>query len=48
MARPWIRDRSTALLLGYGMVIVGFFVLRDAYEHRNKPRPLWSSFLPGG
>jgi hypothetical protein len=48
VTRPWIRDRRTALVLGYGLSLLGVFVLRDAYEHRNKARPLWSTFIPGG
>lgn len=46
--KPWIRNRGTALWLGYALCVGGVFVLRDAYEARNKPRPLWSMFVPGG
>lgn len=44
---PWIKDQRTALLLGLSLSLGGLFVLRDAYEHRNQPRPAWLSFVPG-
>lgn len=47
MGRPMIRDQRTALMLGLALTLAGVFVLRDAYEHRGTPRPLWLSFIPG-
>lgn len=46
--KVWIRNQAVALWVGYALCVGGVFVLRDAYEHRNKPRPLWSTFIPGG
>ena len=48
MSRVYFRDRRTALLVGYGLGLAAILVLRDAYEHRGKPRPFWSTFMPGG
>ena len=45
--RPWIKDQRTALVLGLTLSLGGLFVLRDAFEHRGAPRPLWLSFVPG-
>lgn len=45
--RPIIPDRRTAQLAGYGFVLVGAFLLWDAYEARGRPRPFVSRFLPG-
>ena len=45
--RPWIRDRRTALLLGYGGLLVGSFALYDAYESRGRDKPFIAKFWPG-
>jgi len=45
--RVWVRDRTTALWLGYGMVTAGALLLWDAYEHRGRQRPFAAKFLPG-
>lgn len=44
---PVIRDRRTALVIGYGGILVGAWALWDAYECRGKPRPFAAKFLPG-
>lgn len=41
-----IRNRRTALLLGYGGILLGSLALYDAYEHRGKDRPFAVKFLP--
>lgn len=43
-----IRDRKTALWLGYGGIVLGALCLYDAYENRGRSRPFASKFLPGG
>lgn len=45
--RPWIRDRSTALLIGYTGMIIGALALWDAYENRGRSRPFATKLLPG-
>lgn len=45
--RPYIRDRTTALVAGYVLIFAGIFCLRDAYERRNINRPFINTFLPG-
>lgn len=47
MSRPLVRDQRTALTLGLALTLAGVWMLRDAYEHRGKPRPLWLAFVPG-
>lgn len=47
MKRPYIKDRRTALGLGYGLGFAAIFCLRDAYERRNVNRPWWTIFVPG-
>lgn len=47
MKGPRIRDRRTALLLGYGGILVGALALWDAYEMRGRRRPFLVKFLPG-
>lgn len=41
-----IRSRRTALLLGYGGILLGSIALYDAYERRGKDRPFATRFLP--
>lgn len=45
---PFIYDRTMALVLGYGGIIIGALALYDAYELRGKRRPFMTKFLPGG
>lgn len=45
---PVIRDRRTALVIGYGGILVGAWALWDAYERRGKRRPFATKLLPGG
>lgn len=47
MARGWVKDRRTALLGGYGFIVLGSALLWDAYEARGKARPFFTKFLPG-
>lgn len=44
--RPYIRQRRTALWVGYVGILVGAAALYDAYERRGKERPFISRFLP--
>ena len=46
--KPWIGDRRTALLVGYGGIIIGSLALWDAYETRGASRPFATKLLPGG
>ena len=46
--QPWIRDRNTALWIGYAGIVIGALALYDAYENRNRRRPFATKLLPGG
>ena len=46
--RPYIRDRNTALVVGYAGILIGALALYDAYENRGKRRPFATKLLPGG
>ncbi|MBM7510052.1 hypothetical protein JOE61_003866 [Nocardioides salarius] len=41
------RRRSTALLIGYGGILLGAAALYDAYEGRGRTKPFMVKFLPG-
>lgn len=45
--RPVIADRRTALLAGGALVLLGSYLLYDAYEHRGRTRPWPLRLLPG-
>lgn len=45
--KPWLPDRRTALLVGYGGIIIGSLALWDAYENRGAQRPFLAKWLPG-
>ena len=45
--RLLIRDRQRALLLGYGAIALGSYLLYEAYEKRGKSRPWVSTLAPG-
>ena len=45
---PVIKDRRTALFVGYGGIIIGALALWDAYEQRGRRRPFLTKLLPGG
>lgn len=47
MSHAWIKDRNTALLIGYGGIIIGALALWDAYENRHRRRPFLTKLLPG-
>jgi hypothetical protein len=45
--RPWIADKSTAILVGLALFAAGVIVLWDAYERRGARPPLiLRPFLP--
>ena len=44
---PMIRNRRTALAIGYGGILIGACALWDAYERRGRTRPFMTKFLPG-
>jgi hypothetical protein len=44
---PVIRNRHTALVIGYGGILIGAAALWDAYERRGRTRPFMTKFLPG-
>lgn len=44
---PAIRNRRTALAIGYGGILIGAWALWDAYERRGQKRPFMTKFLPG-
>lgn len=48
MSRPVVPDRRTALLAGVGLVLLGSWLLYDAYEARGRGRPFALRLLPGG
>lgn len=45
MTRPVVRDRDLALWGGWGALLLGAFLLRDAYERRGRKRPFASKVL---
>ncbi len=45
--RPVVPDRRTALLAGVGFLVLGSYLLYDAYEHRGRTRPFALRWLPG-
>lgn len=47
MTKHIVRDRNTALALGIGALVVGSWLLYDAYEGRGIQRPFAARFLPG-
>lgn len=47
MKRPRIRDRNHALVAGVGALVLGSWLLYDAYEGRGRSRPWALRFLPG-
>lgn len=48
MSGPVVPDRRTALLGGVGCILVGAWLLYDAFEARGRNRPFVMRFLPGG
>lgn len=44
--RALIRNRNTALLVGYLGLFIGAVAMWDAYENRGRQRPFASKFLP--
>lgn len=46
--RATFRHRRTALITGYGGILLGAWALYDAYEGRGQRRPFIAKFLPGG
>lgn len=39
MTRPRIRDRRVALAGGYAALVLGVWLLRDAYDRRGRRKP---------
>lgn len=47
MRRPWIANADTEVILGLGLVVVGFALLYDAYDGRGRAKPrILGPFLP--
>jgi hypothetical protein len=40
-------NRQQQIYAGCGAVIVGAWLLHQAFEGAGKPRPFWARFLPG-
>lgn len=40
-------SRNTALIVGYGGILIGAWSLWEAYEKRGMRRPFLTKFLPG-
>lgn len=47
MKQPVIRDQRTAITAGAACLIVGSFLLYDAFDARGRRRPFWTYLLPG-
>lgn len=47
MSGPTVPDRRTALLAGVGCVVLGAWLIYDAYDARGRQRPFWLRLLPG-
>lgn len=43
---PVVHDRQLALWGGVVMLVLGSFLVYDAYEGRGRPRPFITRFLP--
>lgn len=46
MSRHLIKDRNTELLVGVAALVLGAYLLHDAYEGRGRTRPFAARFLP--
>jgi hypothetical protein len=44
--RPWVANRTVALIGGIALTLAGSLLLYDAYEHRGTSRPFALRFLP--
>lgn len=47
MARTFVKDASTATVLGLALVAGGAFLLYDAHERRGIARPFWLRLFGG-
>lgn len=47
MSKAVVPDQRAAQLAGMGCIVLGAFLLYDAYEARGRSRPFWTRFLPG-
>jgi hypothetical protein len=45
--QPVVRDRDVALWGGMLAIVVGSYLLYDAYEARGRTRPFLTKLLPG-
>lgn len=39
-------SRETKLIVGYGSLLLGAWMLREAYERSGRERPLLARFVP--
>lgn len=46
--KVWCKNRTLALAVGYGGIVIGALALYDAYENRGARRPFATKLLPGG
>jgi hypothetical protein len=45
--RHLLRDAKAEKLTGYGALLLGFYLLYGAYDHRGRPKPkAMGPFLP--
>jgi hypothetical protein len=42
-----VRNSNKGAVLGYAMIIGGFYLLYDAYDKRGRSRPFLAKLLPG-
>jgi hypothetical protein len=45
--KPPVMSRQSALIVGYGGILLGAWSLWQAYEARGVKRPFLTKFLPG-
>lgn len=47
MSKLMVKDRDVALWGGVGAIVLGSWLLHQAYEARGRSRPFVTKFLPG-
>lgn len=45
--RPYVANRGIAQAAGYGCLLLGSFLLYDAYERRGRTKPFVAKLIPG-
>ncbi len=45
--KPYVASRDMALWGGYAGIVIGSWLLYDAYERRGRSKPFVAKFLPG-